>query len=25
VLSRSAIDLENDVRWRDLWSADEPV
>jgi len=25
VLSRSAIGLENDVRWRDLWSADEPV
>ena len=24
VLSRSAIGLENDVRWRDLWSADEP-
>ena len=22
VLSRSAIGLENDVRWRDLWSAD---
>ena len=25
VLSRSAIGLENDVRWRDLWSADEPA
>jgi hypothetical protein len=25
VLSRSAIGLENDVRWRDLWSADRPV
>jgi hypothetical protein len=23
--SRSAIGLENDVRWRYLWSADEPV
>ena len=25
VLSRSALGLENDVRWRDLWSADESV
>jgi len=25
VLSRSAIGLENDVRLRDLWSADESV
>ena len=25
VLLRSEIGLENDVRWRDLWSADGPV
>jgi hypothetical protein len=25
VLSRSATLLENNVRWRDLWSADEPI
>ena len=23
VLARSAIGLENDVRWRDLWSTDD--